>query len=69
MSRLSTPERIIRFIYNEGDQQENIAISRKIRQDAKAENLFSQFANTVDALNCELKSPSENSIARILSHC
>lgn len=69
MSRLSTPERIIRFIYNEGDQNENIAIGKRIRTEAKAENLFSQYMNAIGQLEMELKSPSNQSIATILSHC
>lgn len=69
MSRLSTPERIIRFIYNEGDKKENIAIGKKIRSEAKAENLFAQYLNAIKKIDMELKTPSEKSISTILSHC
>ena len=61
-------EDLIRFLYNETSNSENLLIEAGLAYDIKLKEEYETLKGTMDELNSLSFSPSDKSIDRILSH-
>ena len=61
-------EDLIRFLYNETSNNENLLIEASLAYDTKLKEEYETLKGTVEELNSLSFSPSDKSIDRILSH-
>jgi hypothetical protein len=61
-------EDLIRFLYNETSNKENLLIESALAYDFKLKEEYNSLKEAIDELKSFSLSPSEQSVNRILSH-
>ena len=61
-------EDLIRFLYNETSNKENLIIESVLAYDFKLKEEYNSLKEAIDELKSFSLSPSEQSVNRILSH-
>jgi hypothetical protein len=68
MIKTFTQDDLIRFLYRETSEAENLELKRALKQDAELALQFSELQATIQKLDDTLIEPSEKAITSILNY-
>ena len=68
MIKTFTQDDLIRFLYHETSEEENLELNRALKQDAELALQFNELQATIKKLDETLLEPSTRSIENILSY-
>jgi len=68
MTKMYTPNDLVRYIYQETSQAENEMIEILLQTDTKFKTLFDQLTSSKDNLDDLIESPSDDVVRRIINN-
>ncbi|OJJ15064.1 hypothetical protein BKI52_40065 [marine bacterium AO1-C] len=68
MTKVYTPNDLVRYIYDETSQAENEMIEILLQTDTKFKTLFDQLTSSKDGLDDLIESPSDDVVQKIINN-
>ncbi len=68
MTKMYTPNDLVRYIYDETSRAENEMIEILLQTDTKFKTLFDQLTSSKDNLDDLIESPSDDVVRRIINN-